>query len=561
MKRLLLLVVLLSPLALALGQQWHIVYAFHGRSNTSMHWLALKRLVVYCMSKKPTTEDKFIVTFEVVNVGSKPVGILNFYLVVEPPSGGALNFAKREYIGFELDPGETFVFTTPAFTLSDITSRVEPGVWRFKAAYSTAGYSGAPRQWPEAEVEVSRPAGSALDVSIPQGGVHLLSAVVAGIPVQVEVEVANTGEEPVEAAEVRCWVNDTLIGSVNVTELRPGDIGRVRLQWRPGAPGSYLLKVKVDPRDLIRELDEGNNEFMQIVRARAPDLVVSDIRLPASMIAGKPAEVSVIVANQGDYRSPATRLIVKYLGGEEEFSIKELEPGESTSVSLKVSFSTPGVYAVRAEVNPSRSFIEWRLDNNKLEKRVTVTAEVKERTELMPDLRLKPGGVKLLTLEPRAGMLVELAAQVENIGDAESKSFLVALMVSGEKADAEVVAFLPVDSERTVKLSWRPLSPGEYTLEVIVDYRDEVLEKDEGNNKVTLKVKVEPKPQAEPTGVEEPTQPEPTPTPEPTKPSRIKPMAAALAVVAAAAAVVAAVAVSRRPKRKVRKRRSKYRLG
>lgn len=556
---LLLLVALLSPVALAAGQYWHIVYSSHAISNTSMHGLALKRMVVYCSSRKPTTADRFLVTFDVVNAGSRTVGILNFYLVVKPPSGGEVKFAVREYVGLELSPGEVFTYTTSAFSLSDVIDEVKPGVWVFRAAYSTAGYSGAPRQWPEAEVEVYRLPGSALDVSIPQGGVHLLSTVVAGIPVQVEVEVANTGEELVSSAEVGCWVNGTLVGSANVTGIQPGDIGKVRLQWKPSSPGSYLLEVKVDPRDLIRELDEGNNEFTEIVRARAPDLAISDIRLPASMIAGKPAEASVIVANMGDYRSPATRLIVEYPGGGGEFTIGELEPGESTSVSFKVGFSSPGVYPVRAEVNPGRSFIEWSLENNRLEKRVTVAAEVEERVELKPDLRVKPGGLKLLTLEPKAGMVVEIAAQVENAGDAESKSFLVALMAGGEKVDAEAVAFLPVDSERTVKLSWKPLNPGEYTLEVIVDYRNEVVEWDEENNRAALRVRVEP----EPTPVVSSEEPEATLTPTPTpEPSGGKPIAMLATLAAAiAAAIAVAVLASRRAGKRVKKRKSKYRLG
>ncbi|AIU69358.1 hypothetical protein TEU_02800 [Thermococcus eurythermalis] len=75
---------------------------------------------------------------------------------------------------------------------------------------------------------------------------------------EYRVTVKNLGSLPASDAEVRAYVNDTLISNWTV-DLGAGEERELTFTWKPNETGRYTLKVTVDEDNLIEEANEDNN--------------------------------------------------------------------------------------------------------------------------------------------------------------------------------------------------------------------------------------------------------------------------------------------------------------
>jgi len=90
-----------------------------------------------------------------------------------------------------------------------------------------------------------------------------------GDVVQIKVLVRNEGRVVANAFEIRCRINEVLIGSSNIDTLLPGEMKIVTCDTRVESSGLINLKAIVDVTASIDETNENNNEFSKNIESLA----------------------------------------------------------------------------------------------------------------------------------------------------------------------------------------------------------------------------------------------------------------------------------------------------
>ena len=120
------------------------------------------------------------------------------------------------------------------------------------------------------------PTSFTMDVSIPQ----------VGDPVSITTEVMNMGNVKAEAIDVALLVDGSELDRTTV-DLFPGSIRSLPWTWTPTVAGASEVIVRVDPEDVVDEVQENNNDLVTQVNVSAPGVKVSavnpDLRLESSI--------------------------------------------------------------------------------------------------------------------------------------------------------------------------------------------------------------------------------------------------------------------------------------
>lgn len=102
----------------------------------------------------------------------------------------------------------------------------------------------------------------------------------------------------------------------------------------------------------------------------------------------------------------------------------------------------------------------------------------------LPDLEVDPANVTFSPSDPEEGDVVTVTALVQNIGNVDSPSFQVALLLDGEEVDRVSAGPLTVGGSQSVQLSLDTTGHvGEHTVTVVLDPENEVQELSESNNR------------------------------------------------------------------------------
>jgi subtilase family serine protease len=95
--------------------------------------------------------------------------------------------------------------------------------------------------------------------------------------ITVTTRLSNLGDVTVKDVEIELWSGDGIqrIGATNIPVLSPGQLKEVPIIWADRPVGAHPVKAIVDPRDLVTESDEHNNEsrgtaFVPAARAYVP---------------------------------------------------------------------------------------------------------------------------------------------------------------------------------------------------------------------------------------------------------------------------------------------------
>lgn len=176
----------------------------------------------------------------------------------------------------------------------------------------------------------------------------------------------------------------TVFGTVALADLEvgPEKSKQVKgdLDLQNLAPGSYEIRVTLDPDDLIPESDKTNNRQVVVVNIGAPsgpiDLAaVSLTPHQISVIRGQALRLSAVVANLGTLSAVVFRVTFSYRplwGGAEVVFSNQLVPGLASGArtTLVAELSTfalaPGVYEIILTVDPDNQIPETDKMNNRL---------------------------------------------------------------------------------------------------------------------------------------------------------------------------------------------------
>jgi subtilase family serine protease len=286
-----------------------------------------------------------------------------------------------------------------------------------------------------------------------------------GETVAVTGAVRNEGNAPLERATVVVRLLEQRRGGAEAQTalfraalgtLRPGETREARLTVSapPGLRrGRYRVVLRVEapgwgPEDLL--------EGALSVRSKAPgvDLVAFDARVsPPRARAGERVRVAVSVANLGDGRSPATRVVVRdgegrpgdARGPRGEADVPALEPGQTAEVVVPTRLPrdlAEGTTWLAATVDPERRIPQAERENDA----AWVSVEVRGRHDRDVDLGLSGLAVDAEAFggRPVPGRAFDVRARVHNRG-------------RGRVEDADVEALLVGPGTAVRSLGRRPL--------------------------------------------------------------------------------------------------------
>ncbi|MEA1993137.1 MAG: CARDB domain-containing protein [Euryarchaeota archaeon] len=89
--------------------------------------------------------------------------------------------------------------------------------------------------------------------------------------IQIMAEVKNVGEASTkEVCEIGFYDGKTLIDSLEVNKLAPGAFEMKSTFWTPTMEGEREIKVRVDLKEMVEEMDETNNTMTRSISAEKP---------------------------------------------------------------------------------------------------------------------------------------------------------------------------------------------------------------------------------------------------------------------------------------------------
>lgn len=210
-------------------------------------------------------------------------------------------------------------------------------------------------------------------------------SVLPGSRFDAVVTVCNQGTTPgydnvVElrvSADATISATDAHAGGAQAPYLEPGQCAAVTIPASAYVPdGAYHLGAIVDPYGWQEELIETNNATSGdlIGIGSWPDLVVSAVSGPPSLVPGSSFDASVTVCNQGTSPSHGVDVELR-LSSDEAITPSDihagsgyapgLSPGQCASVAVPASAYVPdGAYRLGAIVDPGDSLVELIETNN-----------------------------------------------------------------------------------------------------------------------------------------------------------------------------------------------------
>jgi subtilase family serine protease len=341
----------------------------------------------------------------------------------------------------------------------------------------------------------------------------------------VTAEIINTGAKSAESFDVEFSVREAgrlrwnpITCRVNCTnnKLNPNAELTAQAQLPLLVPGSYEVRVVIDPQRRVQELDKENNEMVvsfRVITPRKPDLAIIQLAFdPPSLVVlpGQPVRIAVTIENIGDAVSGAFSVQCALRRVEEPTplpiprpnDVPGLAPGERATRTCEVRTDglRPGFYELSVVIDPENRIDEQREDNNAASTGTGLPGEpspagqalLVQGPDLVPDratLKVTPEGAQE-PLPPgpptprlSQGAVLTLEVTVRNRGALAAGGFEVAFCIRAVPAQAACTEIgtrarttgLGLQDEFIAKgqLNTQTLAPGLYEIGVIVDPTDQ----------------------------------------------------------------------------------------
>jgi len=337
-------------------------------------------------------------------------------------------------------------------------------------------------------------------------------------PGTVTAEIVNTGPRAAEGFDIEFSVREAgrlrwnpIACTVNCTNntLNPNAELTAQAQLPALAPGSYEVRVVIDPRQRVQELDKENNEMVtrfRVITPRKPDLAITQLAFdPASLTAypGQPVRILFTVENVGDAPAAASEAQCAYRRIEDvtasptifaSLSVPALAPGERAPTECRAALARPGFYELKVILDPQNRIDEQNEANNTATSGTGLPGQPDQGQALLilgPDL--VPDRATLTVKRPKTvptiappssltvtqGEVLELEVTIKNTGAVAAGGFDVAFCIReffsdqacteiGTRSRATGLGLADEFVART-QLPTETLSPKLYEIGVIVD--------------------------------------------------------------------------------------------
>ncbi len=204
----------------------------------------------------------------------------------------------------------------------------------------------------------------------------------------VTAEIHNNGPETAENFDIEFAVRELgrlrwnpITCTVNCTNNRLNSNGELLSQAQLPLliPGSYEIRVLVDSKNSVAELDETNNEMVvsfRIITPRKPDLAIISLAFDPATLAVQPGQavrITVGIENIGDapagaFSAQCAQRRVEDLNPIifQRFAVPPLAPGErlTRECRLETSGLRPGFYELSVLLDPENRLDEQNKANN-----------------------------------------------------------------------------------------------------------------------------------------------------------------------------------------------------
>lgn len=274
----------------------------------------------------------------------------------------------------------------------------------------------------------------------------------------------------------------------------------------PQFPGDYFITIFADYIGNVTEIDEGNNDFVILLRVVGPDIVALDLFVnevpytgPVTVIGGEVLSLDGLALNSGTNITP----------GSFSVSIYDMSDRENPLLLVVVPRLAPGAYQwfnaswlapmdfLNASLSFEVDFFDDILETNETNNSIEILLSV---TPLPPDLQaVRPEINGLPYVEPRevrGGETLLFSASVSNIGcymtlRSFENAFYNETAPNFPFETAVEAALAPGEMTGEKEATWRaPKKPGLYIVEFKADYSDTIVEANESNNIITFAITV-----------------------------------------------------------------------
>ena len=288
--------------------------------------------------------------------------------------------------------------------------------------------------------------------------------------VSITAAVKNQGNSAAGPSHVVCYVDSTILATVQISSLGAGTSTTATFTWK-AEQGSHTIKAIADTTNIVNETSETNNTNTYAITTKAADLIVQSITWsPPNPSRGEAVMFSVVLKNQGNAVSRTTNMELFIDGSSRGLQdIPAINPG-GTATKTYNWVAIVGQHAIKAAADQLNHVKESNESNN--ERTVTFSTEA-------PDLTIDK--IIWSPLNISKNDTVSLTATVKNQGSGTADACHLAYYI-----DNELISTLPVSSlgagvSVNITFNWKALSD-KHELKTVVDYYKYVTESDENNN-------------------------------------------------------------------------------
>jgi parallel beta-helix repeat protein len=147
--------------------------------------------------------------------------------------------------------------------------------------------------------------------------------------------------------------------------LSPGESRIIYVGYTYEEEGEHYLYVELDPRNIVDESDETNNEitFPIFVEPNLPDLNLDEVDIDINY---NILDLEIEIENEGHVPINGFDYAIEYGDGSVEFIsyLGTLNPGEDITLELQHEYSEYGTYSIDVFLDPYDEIEEIREDNN-----------------------------------------------------------------------------------------------------------------------------------------------------------------------------------------------------
>ena len=209
-------------------------------------------------------------------------------------------------------------------------------------------------------------------------GITFTSPPRAGVPTTAVARLSNAGGSDSGVFNIKWFLDGVQVGYGSHSSLAPGQVstGNVRFGWTP-TPGNHTLRFEADVDNHVTESKENNNSYEVAISVSGglADLKVSSITFSTPPEVGVLTTAFAWLSNVGQVAS-GTFSVKWFLDGVQVGYgyHTPLAPGQVSIDNVRFDWMpTRGVHTLRFEADVDKEVAESNENNNKYQKRVTVT--------------------------------------------------------------------------------------------------------------------------------------------------------------------------------------------